>query len=244
MSDGEGSSATATGGAVPAPAALCLDRRRAAWATLISIVVPVLAGLCIRSTLLIAGHEFAVTVVLLLAGFTIFALTYVVLTLTTFSGLGPDGFRVRMRARSAAQRHRLGSPIIGGKMPAFALESTVLALITALVLPHIPAISLDDLVLVPITLCVLLSSWMLSIVSYALHYAQRDLERPALEFPGERADTFADYMYFSIAVATTFGATDVNITTPRMRHVVNLNTLLTFVYNTVIVALLASFLVR
>ena len=77
---------------------------------------------------------------------------------------------------------------------------------------------------------------MLSIVSYAMHYAQRDLEEPALEFPGERANTFADYMYFSIAVATTFGATDVNITTPRMRHVVNLNTLLTFVYNTVIVA--------
>ena len=62
---------------------------------------------------------------------------------------------------------------------------------------------------------------------------------------GERANTFADYMYFSIAVATTFGATDVNITTPRMRHVVNLNTLLEhLVYNTVIVALLASFLVR
>jgi uncharacterized membrane protein len=29
-----------------------------------------------------------------------------------------------------------------------------------------------------------------------------------------------------------------------MRHVVNLNTLLTFIYNTVIVALLASFLIR
>lgn len=243
MSDGEGASAEASGGAVPAPA-LCSDRRRAAWATLISIAIPVLAGLCIRSTPLMEGHEFAASVVLVLAGFTIFALTYVVLTLTTFSGLGPDDFRVRMRARSAAQRHRLGSPIIGGKIPAFALESTVLTLITVLVLPHIEAISLDDLVLIPITLCVLLSSWMLSMVSYALHYAQRDLEEPALEFPGERANTFADYMYFSIAVATTFGATDVNITTPRMRHVVNLNTLLTFVYNTVIVALLASFLIR
>ena len=61
-----------------------------------------------------AGHEFAAAVVLVLAGFTIFALTYLELTLTTFSGLVPDDFRVRMRARSAAQHHRLGSPIIGG----------------------------------------------------------------------------------------------------------------------------------
>jgi hypothetical protein len=173
MSDGEGSSVSAAGGAVPAPA-LCSERRRAAWATLIAIAIPVLAGLSLRSTPLMVGHEFAAAVVLVLAGFTILALTYVVLTLTTFSGLGPDDFRVRMRARSAAQRHRLGSPIIGGKIPAFALESTVIALITVLVLPHIEAISLDDLVL-------------------------------ALEFPGERANTFADYMYFSIAVTTTFG---------------------------------------
>jgi uncharacterized membrane protein len=45
-------------------------------------------------------------------------------------------------------------------------------------------------------------------------------------------------------VATTFGATDVNITRPRMRRVVNLHTILTFVYNSVIVALLVSLLIR
>ena len=38
----------------------------------------------------------------------------------------------------------------------------------------------------------------------------------------------------SIAVATTFGATDVNIKTPEMRRVVNLNVIVAFVYNSVI----------
>lgn len=47
-----------------------------------------------------------------------------------------------------------------------------------------------------------------------------------------------------MAVTTTFGATDVSITTPRMRRVVNVHTLLTFADNTVIVALLASFLIH
>lgn len=50
--------------------------------------------------------------------------------------------------------------------------------------------------------------------------------------------------YFSLAVATTFGATDVNVTTPRMRKVVNLHVILTFVYNSVIIALLAGILLR
>ena len=72
--------------------------------------------------------------------------------------------------------------------------------------------------------------------------ALRGPRRPGLEFPGNRANTFADYRYFAVAVATTFGATDVNITTPRMRRIVNAHTLLTFVYNSVIVTLLASFL--
>ena len=51
-------------------------------------------------------------------------------------------------------------------------------------------------------------------------------------------------MYFSIAVSTTFGATDVSIKTPAMRRVVNVHTILTFIYNSVIVALLASLLIR
>jgi uncharacterized membrane protein len=98
-------------------------------------------------------------------------------------------------------------------------------------------------VLVPLTLSILLCCWALSIVAYTLHYAQKDIEEPSLDFPGDRTGAFDDYLYFSIAVSTTFGATDVNITRPAMRRVVNLHTILTFLYNSVIVALLASLLI-
>ena len=67
---------------------------------------------------------------------------------------------------------------------------------------------------------------------------------PSLEFPGSRTGAYADYVYFSIAVSTTFGATDVSIKTPAMRRVVNFHIILTFIYNSVIVALLASLLIR
>ena len=77
--------------------------------------------------------------------------------------------------------------------------------------------------------------------------SRRDLRPRAMRrlTPGGDGPTFAieaAAVAFAVAVATTFGATDVNITTPRMRRIVNAHTLLTFVYNSVIVALLASFL--
>lgn len=64
------------------------------------------------------------------------------------------------------------------------------------------------------------------------------------DFPGTRSHAYGDYFYFSLAVATTFGATDVNITTPSMRSATNLHTVLTFLYNSVIVATLASLLLN
>ena len=75
-------------------------------------------------------------------------------------------------------------------------------------------------------------------------YAQNDFAEPGLDLPGTRTNAFSDFIYFSLAVATTFGATDVNVTTPRMRKVVNLHVVLTFVYNSVIIALLAGILLR
>ncbi len=45
-------------------------------------------------------------------------------------------------------------------------------------------------------------------------------------------------------MSTTFVATDANITTPQMRRIVNLHTVLSFVYNSVIVALLVTVLIR
>ena len=112
------------------------------------------------------------------------------------------------------------------------------------VVPHIPALRLDDWLLVPVSLSILLSCWGLSVTSDALHDAQHDLHEPGLDFPGERTHAFDDYVYFALGVATTFGATDVTVTTPRMRHIVNLNVVLAFVYNSVVVALLVSILIR
>jgi uncharacterized membrane protein len=220
--------------AVPA---LCSDGRRAVIATAVAVVVPLAVGVATP-----AGDGVARDVVLALVGWNLFVVIYVVLTWRTFGSRDPQEFACRMRARRDLRPRAMRRLTPGGDGPTFAVQSAAVAFAVVLVLPHIRGIEVDDLLLVPITLSILFSSWGLAVVSYALHYAQHDADAPGLEFPGTRANTFADYRYFAVAVATTFGATDVNITTPRMRRIVNAHTLLTFVYNSVIVALLASFL--
>jgi uncharacterized membrane protein len=222
----------------------CTDGKRALVGLAASIVVPTVAGTILGIVSPEVGDALATTVVLSLAGWNIFVVVYVVLTVRTFSRIDGAEFAVRMAAR--AQRRGRGFEQVEprGDGPTFAIESSLVAFAVVLVLPHVDPINLNDWILVPASVSILLSCWALSIVSYTLHYAQHDLRRPGLDFPGDRSYAWADYVYFSIAVATTFGATDVDITTPHMRRVVNLHTVLTFVYNSVIVALLAALLIR
>ncbi len=180
---------------------------------------------------------------LTLVGWNTFAATYV-LTSRTFAGVDSDEFRRRMAQRSTRRPWVWRVLLRGGDGPSFTLESTVVAFAVVLVLPHVRGIEIDDWLLVPLSTTILLSCWGLGVYAYALHYAQHDLATPALQFPGDRTSAFADHLYFSIAVSTTFGTTDIDIISPEMRRVVNFHTVLTFVYNSVIVALLVSLLVR
>ena len=132
-----------------------------------------------------------------------------------------------------------------GDGPSFAISASLMAFTIVLVVPHIDAIRLDDWVLVPASIITLLSCWGMSVVSYAVHYAQYDLAEPALDFPGKRTGAFQDYVYFAIGVATTLGSTDVTITEPGMRRIVTFNVIIVaFLFNSVVVALLASILIR
>jgi uncharacterized membrane protein len=228
--------------ATDAPPALCSDGRRSLVAFVPALVVPCIVGVIVAIVPPLDDWV-AVTVVLGLLGWNVFVIVYVLLTHRTFGGLDRDQFERRMQTRGGRRRRRARFDPRGDG-PTFAVESALVAFGVVLILPHIDSIEIDEWVLVPVSLSILLSCWVLSVVSYALHYAQHDLAEPGLEYPGDRTNAWGDYLYFSIAVATTFGATDVNITTPRMRRVVNLHTILTFVYNSVIVALLAALLIR
>ncbi len=221
----------------------CADSFRAFLATCAAFVVPTVLGFLLPHDIDgIEGH--GRWVLLVLIGWNVFCVVYVIHTQRTFARVDRREFAARMAARSVLVNRFWARVSPHGDGPNFAIEATAVSFFVVLVVPHIDAIRIDEWVLVPLTVSILLCCWALSIVSYTLHYAQKDIDDPSLDFPGDRTGAYGDYLYFSIAVSTTFGATDVDITKPYMRKVVNLHTVLTFLYNSVIVALLASLLIR
>ncbi len=91
----------------------------------------------------------------------------------------------------------------------------------------------------------LLVSWLMTHVSFAFRYAHEyyssDEGGPdvdgGLEFPREKAPDYLDFMYFSLVLGMTFQVSDVQITSRKFRRVAALHGLLSFLFNTVIVAL-------
>ncbi|OYV40959.1 MAG: hypothetical protein B7Z80_03150 [Rhodospirillales bacterium 20-64-7] len=58
-----------------------------------------------------------------------------------------------------------------------------------------------------------------------------------LEFPGEPQPDYLDFMYFALVLGMTFQVSDVQITSRKLRRVAALHGLLSFLFNTVILAL-------
>jgi uncharacterized membrane protein len=85
-----------------------------------------------------------------------------------------------------------------------------------------------------------ISAWGLLHTSYALHYAYlyyRSEESPGgLTFPGEQSPKQSDFAYFSFTVGTSFAVSDVDVTDDAMRQAVLGHQVLSFFYNTSILA--------
>ena len=79
--------------------------------------------------------------------------------------------------------------------------------------------------------------------AYAVRYAREQAASGGVSFAKTPEPVFADYLYLAVQIATTFSSSDVTIETTRMRRLVTANSLISFTFNTVIVALLVSVLV-
>ncbi len=92
----------------------------------------------------------------------------------------------------------------------------------------------------------MLFSWLLFHTIFTLRYAHLyyydnpdtpKVEIGGLRFPGEKRPDFLDFAYYSFVIGMTFQVSDVDITTSRMRHLTLLHSIISFFYNTIIVAL-------
>jgi uncharacterized membrane protein len=92
----------------------------------------------------------------------------------------------------------------------------------------------------------ILGSWFFMHTIFALHYAhdfygdRRGVKQQiagGLEFPSEPAPDYLDFLYFSLVVGMTCQVSDVQITSRALRRVALAHGVLSFLFNTVILAL-------
>jgi len=78
---------------------------------------------------------------------------------------------------------------------------------------------------------------------YGNHPTQKGQIAKGLEIPGNEAPDYRDFAYFSFVIGMTFQVSDIVITSQRIRRLVLIHGLLSFLFNTVIVALTISVVV-
>jgi uncharacterized membrane protein len=101
-----------------------------------------------------------------------------------------------------------------------------------------------------LTLLTVISSWMLVHTVFGLRYAHAfygDSDQPGVHqhaggliFPGDRPPDYFDFAYFSFVVGMTCQVSDVQITSRRMRRLTLVHSVLSFGFNTIILALLIN----
>ena len=90
----------------------------------------------------------------------------------------------------------------------------------------------------------LMLSWLVTHTVFALRYAHEYYAASSpgaldkgLEFPGNDAPDYWDFMYFSVVLGMTFQVSDVQITSRKLRRLATLHGFLSFLFNTVLLAL-------
>jgi uncharacterized membrane protein len=88
-----------------------------------------------------------------------------------------------------------------------------------------------------------LSSWAFMHLMFALHYAHdyyaavAQHRKPGLAFPGDGNPDYGDFVYFSAVIGTSGQTADVSLTTRAMRRLGTAHCVLSFFFNTTVLAL-------
>jgi len=101
-----------------------------------------------------------------------------------------------------------------------------------------------------LTLSTVISAWALLHTVYSFRYAHAfygDSGEPGVQkdaggliFPGDQRPNYFDFAYFSFVVGMTCQVSDVQITSRRMRRITLVHSVLSFGFNTLILALLIN----
>lgn len=183
-----------------------------------------------------------------LAGWAAFVLLHAALTGFAFDGLEEDALAAAIRRarrdRTGALPRRTASHLLAGSGdgPSWSVQMSVVALLVVVALALSPQLQGNPL-LTGLGLLLVAGCWLDVMIMYALHYARLDSSDGGLEFAGDDPKCFADYVHLAIGVQT-LGTADTRVTTRSMRRQVSLHSLLAFAFNTVIIVMIVSLILR
>jgi len=172
------------------------------------------------------------------AGWVVGVALFLGITAFIIAGASPD--RVRRRARVVDPRRWVILAIIvcGAAVSLVALGFTLRPAGQESATAFAARLALAGLTVI--------ASWTVTHTVFALHYAHHyygdgpapgDDDRGGLAFPGNEQPDYWDFFYFSFVVGMTCQVSDVQVTSRAMRRITLMHGVLSFFFNTVILAL-------
>jgi len=186
--------------------------------------------------LLIMNLDLAVLVKIMIA-WAAFALSFIVTSWIVFFMRTTTEIREHSREEDGSRLYVLLLILL----TSFASLFTVLLLMLSGTAKDTPQI-----IYIPVAISGMLFSWVMVHTIFGFHYAHlyyaNDTNDPTkhaegLEFPKEKKPDYIDFAYFSFVLGMTFQVSDVQITSKALRRLAMWHGLLSFGYNTVMIAL-------
>ncbi|WP_368497387.1 DUF1345 domain-containing protein [Herbiconiux sp. A18JL235] len=173
-----------------------------------------------------------------------YCVSAIIISLVVFGRVGSHEFARRLRRTAPPEKgwRRVLAASMGAGAVSWAVAGSAFAIVAVVYLALNPSLGSSPLVTWGAVVAVA-GSWAVTMVSFAVHIARHDEVHGGAVFPGTGAPLFTDYLYLAAQIGTTFGGSDVDITTRGMRRVVMSYSIIAFTFNTVIVALLVSVLI-
>lgn len=179
-----------------------------------------------------------------LIGFVIYCVVYTVLTMRILHGVRGERLRAWLLVVDPSRdRHeRLMLVLSGGGSVGYGVSVSLIAMTAVLMLVLRPDLIADRWTVVGAVASVI-GAWVVLMITFAARYARFWANHEGVEFPGGEDRTWGDFCYLAVQVSTTFSSSDVSLTGHRVRSAVTAHSIVAFVYNTVVVAMLVSILV-
>ncbi|MGG5822548.1 DUF1345 domain-containing protein [Falsiroseomonas sp. HW251] len=178
-------------------------------------------GLCAALGAGLAGLALPLAILL---GWCCAAAAWLALILPLMLRIGPQSLRARTAALDEGAWVILAATVSAAL---FSLMSVIWALADAPspVPPYVVALGLGTVLL----------SWLFVHVLFAVHYAHEHCRSgEGIAFPGNEDPDFAEFLYFAFTIGMTFQVSDATTTTPRVRRLVVVHGLVSFLFNAVI----------